>query len=497
MSDNLDLPGEYEDNRENILNEFVKNLKDDPKTILYDEDEWIEIADYALDLDNRFLFAEAVIWGLAAYPSSKGLRDREAIFLSEIVGLDDGAQAFKILASRPHASRIAKLLNYEVRNSGTEPHSFYSGIKKLLFPGEPLADHEVIEAVRILTDEAALSFILKDMALWEKSVAYTQTLWYEIAANALDGGEFETGLAVIDKLLAQHPYNADYWLLKGRLAIGAMNNSETEEQYIKLNHSASEAIDTVLAIRPGDQDAKQLLSFTGQVSIHSTDNDAPFSEQTIRLFNEAVDTENKTAVKNLCRQIPTSWFNINLNFFSYMSLSDINDERSNEIIDSWIEYNLTKINTKDLNLAPLSAEKSALVSIAEIFMIFNDYESFNELFQKVEKCSKTLKLANPLDLQYAVMCLKEDDKKNFKNVYLRLKKNRESADLNVSLLTVLQDIDSGKKNMAFDADFHLKKQMMHDLEHVIYLKGAIGLQSLSPSLISYLTRRLINSRFDT
>ena len=60
MDERLDLPGEYEENREEVLAEFARKLKDDPKAIFYEEEEWVELADYALDINNRFLFAEGI-----------------------------------------------------------------------------------------------------------------------------------------------------------------------------------------------------------------------------------------------------------------------------------------------------------------------------------------------------------------------------------------------------------------------------------------------------
>ncbi len=494
MDENLDLPGEYEGNRQSILDDFARKLKDDPKTIIYDEDEWIEIADYALDVDNRFLFAEAVIWGLSAYPFSRGLRDREAIFLSEIMDMEDCIQAFKSLAMRPNASRLAKIYNYQVKNDGIAPESFYRGMKKLVLAGDPLPDHEVIEVLKIITDAGALQMVMNDISLWEKSVAYTQTLWYEIAVNALDSEDFEIGLKIIDKLLGSHPYNADYWMLKGRLAIGAMTNCMDDRKYIELTATASEAIDTVLAIRPNDPDAKQLLRLTGQATTDADQQTQQFSDETIRLFKEAIETENHEAVKQLSRQIPLSWFNQNMSFMMYLGLESIGNERTNEIFNSWIEYTLGRINMNDINLTGVLPENTALVSIAEIFIVYKDWETFLSLYEIVEKISKKLKLPNPLDIQYAILCLEKDDKKNFVKIYNRLEKQPKKNALNFSLLTLIKDITESNKSMANDASYELKRLTLNNLENVILLKGALSPDPVSPSIVSYLTTQLFQSK---
>ena len=499
MDERLDLPGEYEENREEVLAEFARKLKDDPKAIFYEEEEWIELADYALDINNRFLFAEAVIWGLASYPFSRELRDRETIFLSEVIDPQDCDLAFKTLASRPGASRVAQLLNYEIRNEGIIPQIFYSGIKKLMLTDVPIADHEIIEAMRVITDASALNYLLDDLAIWEKHVSYTQTLWYEIAANALDSEEYELGLKVIDKLLSQHPYNADYWLIKGRLALGAMNNEDNDSQYIRLSQMASEALDTAIAIRPNDKEAKDLLAFVGQEFGSADSTESTVSENTIKLFTEAVDSENKSAVKHFCRQIPLSWFNVNMNFMTYLSLEGINDDRSKEIIDSWIEYSLTRINTANsvnVGIPPMPANRSTLVSISEIFMTFNDLDSFNNLYRNIEKIAKKLKYSNPLDLMYAISCL-QFDKKEFSKVYKKLEQKKSENILEFSFLTLLKDVFDGKKSMAQDAYFHLQRLIMMELEKVIFLKGAISFTSISPSILMAFARKLFDAKFQS
>lgn len=464
MDDDFDQPGldesgDYDSERRTRLDDFMNRLTDDPRTIIYDEMEWVAIADDALDVGNRFLFVEAVLWGLAAYPESRDLRDRETLLISDTINASESADAFRTLASRPHATRLTRLFEIDGQADGRPVDEYYASIWAVVTEQPPLRDHEVIEAVRLMSDRDALPLVSERLAEWERIVEYRQTLWYEIAATAVDLSRPDLGCESIERLVNEFPYNADYWTLKARIFSMLAQEDDSADKVRKYNDEAVDAVENALAIRPDDNTARALRGYINLTSGSSGNVGEDAVTATPDMLSEAIFTSvnsgNNDAVKRLLKEVPVEWFVDNMYFALYLSLCEINNDRAKSIIDAWLESSLKQYNSNStasrfmLNLPEC---------FADILYINDDYESVMDLYNQVEAVAVRLGCSNPLDLHAAYVTLTtQGDVKAAVRILERLRKRSDDSDVDVRVLQLMCDIASGDREMARDAYISMQK----------------------------------------
>ena len=69
------------DERQKLLDQFLNDLSSGAGAVFYDEDDLIEMYDYASDLGNNYARFEILMCGARLYPSSVPLAERKAFYL--------------------------------------------------------------------------------------------------------------------------------------------------------------------------------------------------------------------------------------------------------------------------------------------------------------------------------------------------------------------------------------------------------------------------------
>lgn len=475
-----------------LLNNFEKLLESDPRTITLEEDEWAELADLAMDADNQFLFFQAVLWGLRAYPESEQLRDREAIFTAEILDLTESPDVFKTLSRRPYASRLSKLYLLDFSNKIKNPASFYKSIKQLMLSDTLIADHEVIELVRILVDNDCLEYLIEELELWEKSVDNKEILWYEIAEDAFEAFYYEPGLEIVAKLNNSYPYNPDYWVLKARLLNGLIMENIFDADVTHFAELGLDAVETALAIDPKHSEALKLHQFFSKSGKGTTEKQKEFSDTTIVLLEQAISKDDKEKVRELLEIIPQAWFFRNMKDYLYLSIQEVGNSKSEEILNSWIEYELALKDNPAIVNRVYNINNGPLVAIANRFGIHFDLESLEELYDRAEKICKPKRIENPVAIAYAFVLLFRNKKSKFNSVFKNLELQTSRDDLNFALLSFAKDLSENKKQMITDSNTYIFNLLEEEIRAVMTLKGAIGYNAVQPVCIRYFTSLLVN-----
>lgn len=265
---------EYLRERDRILAEFEEKLMEGSSYFGYDEYEWAMLADYASDINNMFLFTEAVFRGLIAFPDSKILWDRRMMLLNEICNPDELANVYKAECSRREPSKIALINNalYELRDrlgADVSDEDAYRMLCDIVFDGEKLTDVEIIEAVKVVDSLNLVRFVADDLQKWEKESFYEEMLWYELFTVAIESRMNDFAELLIEKLTATFPYNSLYWMQKGRVCVcRAMDEPDGplwKDNAVSKLDDALNAIDTALAINPDDKDAKKIRDKASRV----------------------------------------------------------------------------------------------------------------------------------------------------------------------------------------------------------------------------------------
>lgn len=330
----------YDDERNEMLRVFSEQLCGDPRTIRYDEEEWIMLADYADDVDNFYLFSEAVIRGLQAFPDSAELADRHLMLLNRICRSDELRTAFDAAAARPGASKIARLYNYFYHWTdpddkfipvGQDAH--YNNIRAIMLDGESLTDQEVIEAVRVLAEMGLTRIVADDMDLWTRMTDFPETFRYELAATAFEHYDSDTALRMADILVEEYPYNFRYWILRCRIEMLKAAEVTDKDEASLYYDEAINSVDTALAINPDDTEAAALRN---NIDIQRVRCARKNGADTTSIM---VDTNgNVIDVKTFLKATPVDLIISRMSVEMLVYLFDSNNDDARAIIAEWVKH---------------------------------------------------------------------------------------------------------------------------------------------------------------
>lgn len=238
---------DYFEQHQELLNRFSAALKKGGADCWFDEDEIIQIFDYAGDIGNDYLRTEALMWGARYYPESKALLERRCIYYHDV--LDENAVRSFTSDIEGKGSLITNLLKYKAEGLyGEEAKQVLNDVLQL---SEPLTDEEVIQVVNFAFDTQNSDWIFDNLGELRKHTEFLPSLLYEVGALSYEGGNYERTIPVLEELVSESPYSIDYWdmLTKAYYAAGR-------------EEDASEALEMELAIDPNFLPALQIKAHT-------------------------------------------------------------------------------------------------------------------------------------------------------------------------------------------------------------------------------------------
>lgn len=230
----------YEAENRELLDRFAAALRDHDTSAWFDEDELLDIFDFAGDYGMDYLRAEALFWGVRNFPDSRALMERRAVFYADILGTeavnsfsDDHADVdtllARILSARANISDHDKALDF-IRESLATSHN--------------MEDEEVIQLVNFAADTGNLQWMADNTDKVFASLSYKPAFLYELGAAAIQKGEYAMALKALDALVSEMPYNAEYWSLISTCHLSLNNLDE-----------AADAAEMAIAIDPANTEA--------------------------------------------------------------------------------------------------------------------------------------------------------------------------------------------------------------------------------------------------
>ncbi len=230
----LDDDQQYAENRDELLNRFRESLKKPMSERYFDEDDLVEIFDYAGDLNDDFLRMEVLMCGARYYPDSEQLLERRGIFYSQY---SDEAREQFLLHTDPSGNPILEILT--VRSNPPEDDKAKETLDAMLNRYESLTDEEVIQFIDLASSLDQWDWIRSNMDRLRKKAQYLNVLLYEVAIVAELAQDYAYGAQMMEELTEIEPFNSYFWMLLARLYAQA-NDQER----------AMSAIDYSLAINP-------------------------------------------------------------------------------------------------------------------------------------------------------------------------------------------------------------------------------------------------------
>lgn len=175
----------------------------------FEEDELIEIFDYAGDVNDDYVRAEVLFCGERLYPDSDELRVRRSILYAECMPSSEAFTDFvrdnaengesviwkmeKILDDFPDAVRAAEALD------------------GILDMKEAFEDEEMIRLVKLARALGRTDWLLSRKDRLRSRAGYLPVLLYEMGWTFMDSEDFENAAPFFEELTRLEPFEATYW----------------------------------------------------------------------------------------------------------------------------------------------------------------------------------------------------------------------------------------------------------------------------------------------
>lgn len=227
---------------EQLYNEFKASLADNKADIYFDEQDLVDIFDYAGDVNDDYIRLEALTIGARLYPQSDEFKKRHAIFLADVNpdsfrelikdnsnNTDNKDLTWTILKAKaihPKGDRAVDLLNYIADNFRFK------------------VDEDTIQFVNLAADLNQEKWLINNLDHLKDITDYHPTLIYETAQVIHNAGMTDKAIDLMEEMTMQEPFNVNYWIFLAELQAsqGEFEDSLTSIEYAKAINASSPII---------------------------------------------------------------------------------------------------------------------------------------------------------------------------------------------------------------------------------------------------------------
>ena len=197
--------------REELYQSFLKSLKEPATERFFDEDELVEIFDYAGDLADDYARAEVLFCGARLYPESAPLKERRALLYFDLEDaekeLKDGSAAAFIADNSDHSSLLFDIVRLEANRPADAP----AALAFLMEQYPSFSDEETIRFIDLAFDLDCYDWVKEHMPELRKKANFLPSLLYEVLQEADEQGDDETVAALAEELIEAEPFSIAYW----------------------------------------------------------------------------------------------------------------------------------------------------------------------------------------------------------------------------------------------------------------------------------------------
>lgn len=223
---------EETNSRQQLYARFRESLRKPVSERYFDEDELIEIFDYAGDIDDSYVRFEVLCCGARLYPDSTGLADRRALLYLDEDDSDRLAGAY--IADNPSLnSPIGDIVKLEVNRPA--PDQAAEALEFLISQYDRLGDEEIIRFVNLAVDLDQYDWLVSNLDILRSKSNFLPSLLFEVLTEADGVGDFETMVTLADELIEQEPFSVTYWaaLFRGHARAGREDEARAAFDYAK------------------------------------------------------------------------------------------------------------------------------------------------------------------------------------------------------------------------------------------------------------------------
>ena len=238
--------------REELYRRFRQSLSQPVTERYFDEDELVEVYDYAGDISDDYVQMEALFCGARLYPESQALSERRALlYLDTSVDDSDAPSPAAGAYLNDHAEIFTPLFDI-ARLEINHPEDPEAALEFLLTQYETFNDEEIIRFVDLAFDLDCYKWVVDNLDRLRTKVHYQPVLVYEVMREADENLDNELTARLAEELIETEPFSVGYW----ELLFKAQARGEKEEE-------AKSTFDYAKALGADDPDS--LLVLAGDV----------------------------------------------------------------------------------------------------------------------------------------------------------------------------------------------------------------------------------------
>lgn len=235
--------------REDLYNRFKLSLTKPVSERFFDEDELVEIYDYAGDISDDYVQMEALFCGARLYPESQALMERRALLYID-TSIDDSdapsPAAGKYLNDNADTfSPIFDIARLQINH----PDDPEAALEFLLTQYDHFNDEEIIRFVNLAFDLNCYSWVVENLDRLRKYISYQPVLVYEVMREADDVLDNDLTAKLAEELIESEPFSVGYWeiLFKAQARAGKENEARSTFDYAKALAADDPEMQLVLA----------------------------------------------------------------------------------------------------------------------------------------------------------------------------------------------------------------------------------------------------------
>mgnify|MGYP001661257772 CR=1 FL=1 len=234
---------EENDERHNLYMRFIKSEIERKTEDFFDEEELVEIFDYASDLNDDFAKIEVLLYAARICPDSEALRVRRAYFYA-MLGNDTAADM--INRQTGEQSVLSRILAITLSSTGNK-EADKDALLGIVDSVEDFEDEEIIQFVGAAVRLGLYGWLKENRDYVGAKCSYKPTFYYELASVAEENNDEPYAVKMFEELTMLDAFNLDFW---HRLAEAHLILSDFSQ--------AVQAADYALAIDPTDLQSMKL-----------------------------------------------------------------------------------------------------------------------------------------------------------------------------------------------------------------------------------------------
>lgn len=199
--------------REELYNRFKLSLSRPVSERFFDEDELVEIYDYAGDVSDDYVQLEALFCGARLYPESAPLSERRALLYLD-TSIDDSDTPSPAAGEylNDNADMLSPIFDI-VRLEINRPADPVAALEFLLGQYDRFNDEEVIRFLDLAADLDCYDWIIANIDRIRSKISFQPVLAYEMMHQADERLDNTTMAKFAEELIEHEPFSVNYWIM--------------------------------------------------------------------------------------------------------------------------------------------------------------------------------------------------------------------------------------------------------------------------------------------